>query len=340
MSMKMRWRHIFNKHVIVWGTALTVSYAVVYSGVQHFSYPDVGSQSDVLRYVEIYRGEKSFGHRQYRVLTPYLARAIPDPPASFFNVQRQVTDAWLVKVKFGLVNCAFLAATIAVMFYYLEALRFSSLECMFGMLLFATARPVIQNAGIPMVEVSSYFFEVLPLYAIVTNNPLLLAASFLVGVFAKETTLIVVPLALIFFWSGSLWRTSVLVPGLLAYLGFRFGLQIDPSENYFNFSGGLFSTLSTQLRFVASLNGALEFGSSFGFLWLPAIFGFFRAQMPRWFRSWTVLLLTASVLMAMLLVGGQYPGGRAIFTAFPVVIPCALWGMRRVLPIGANASHP
>lgn len=327
------------RHLVVWGVACTVSYSVVYSGLQGFRYPDVGSQTDVLRYAEIYSGEKSFGHWQYRVLTPYLARIIPDPPESFFNSQREVTFAWLLKVKFGIVNSVFLAATIALMFYYLQALRFSDLESMLGMLIFATARPVVQNSGIPMVEVSSYFFLLLSLYAIVKNQPLLLIVAFSLGVFAKETTFVVLPMAMIFYWSRGLWRASLLVPGVVAYFWFRFGLQPDPKESYFNLSDGWLSNLVEQLRFVTRLNGALEFGSSFNLVWLAAIYGFFRSRMSKWFRMWALGLVACSILMAFVLVGPQYPGGRAIFMAFPVVIPYSLLGVRRVLTQSEKRLH-
>jgi len=215
---------------------VTASYTIVYTGIHSFFEAEPGGNSDTLDYLAMYRGEKvSYVYRASRVAIPLLARILPEPPGWIFDSTRRITDTWIATVKFGIVNFVFLALTGILFFYFLLQLDFSTWESLLGVLLFYTARPVVQNAGVPMLEAAGYFFLLLCVYAILREYYVMLAVAFLVGVFVKETVFLAFPAVLLSEQKHKVRLIFLLLLGFIVYYSFRLYLyHIDARKLYFN----------------------------------------------------------------------------------------------------------
>jgi len=317
--------HYLIKFTVVLIISLTASYAIVYTGIQSFSESEPGGNSDALIYLSMYNLKTVYGHWRYRVLTPFLARALPDLPNSLFNNGRAITDFWIAKAKIGIINFLFLSATGILLFYFLLSFDFSFFESLIGILLFYTARPVVQSAGAPMVEASTYFFLILCFYAIRLNNLPLLTLCSSIGIFAKEATFIIILSAVLFSeLKNKIKAIFLLFPGIAIYLIFRFYIYPDPQETYFNINILIaWSRLYSLIRF----NKVMDLFSSFGLLWIPAIYALINRKGSTQILRWSYLILI--LLGVIFLLGPNL--GYSLFYVFPVIIPLALYGIRYML---------
>ncbi len=302
--------------------SVTASYAIVYTTLQHFSAGSVSGDRDVYHYLAQYRGEPDTGHWRYRVLVPWLARNVPALPEWAFDEGRQVTDIWTAKVRFAAVNAFFLCASGVLLFFFLSRLGFSHREAAGGVFLFFTSRPLIQCGGLPGVEAASYFFLLLCVYALLAQRIGLLAVSFLLGLAAKETTLLAVPAVLLYARRGRLRACLVMLPVVAAYLLIRYSWFPVPDETYFNVL--LWPSVAGRIPRLFSVAKALDVLSAFGLWWVPAGYAFFHPRTPVSLKrgAYAVVLLGLLVVLLMLDLG------RILFLAFPAVIPLALWGVR------------
>ena len=305
--------------------SLTTSYAISYTGIQFFVESEPGGNYDAITYLSMYNSKIVHGHWRYRLLTPSLARVLPDLPSSLFNDSRVITDFWIAKVKFDIINFLFLSTTGILLFYFLLSLDLSFYESLIGILLFYTARPVIQSAGAPMVEASAYFFLILCLYAIRLKNLLLLTLGFSIGLFAKETTFLILPVVFFSELKNRIKAIFLLFPGIAIYLIFRFYIHPDSQENYFHLKYIL--SAGPRLCSLIRFNKAVDLFSSFGLLWIPVIYALINRKGPTQILRWSYLFL---FLLGMIFLLG-FNLGRILFYAFPVVIPLALYGMRSML---------
>ena len=323
--------------VIALTISITVSFAIVYTHVQYFTPANPGGNFDASKYISVYDGKEIEGHWRFRPLTPFLARILPDPPHWLFSKHRDITDLWIAKIKFGAVNLFFLTATGVVLFWFLGAFGLSLFESLVGMLLFYTARPVLQSAGTPTADAAFYCFLLVCLYALYRQNLFLLVAGFSMGIFAKEAMFLVFPALLLSQMKRKTLVCTLLIPSTLAYFFFRFYLYPDSAERYFNLV--YLFRFTQQIFSLVHCNVLLDLFSSFGLLWAFALYALFYSGTPvllkRW--SWLVLLILGMIVF----LGGNF--GRIAFKAFPIVIPLALYGIRALLAQSARhrvPSHP
>ena len=300
---------------------ITASYSIVYSNIENF--PDImsGGNADVQIYLDMYEGKPVEGCECCRVLTPSLAKLLPDFPMSFFSESRNASDKyWMARIKFGVINLCFLIATGVLLFYFLKNYGFNIQESLIGSLMFYSARPVIQQAGDPMVDASAYFFLILCLYAIQREYILMFLIGFFFGLLSKESVFLAL-FALIFSNKKSKLKIVVLtLPLIVAYLFFRHALV--RSECFLEMNYIL--AAKEQLYNLAHLNTTLDLFSSFSLLWIPAIFALLKHQrLPRELYHWA---LSIPILLLIILFF-KLNLGRALFMAFPVVIPLALFGL-------------
>ena len=320
---------VSNLFLVVLILCVTASYTIVYTGIQSFREGEPsGGNSDTLDYLAMYRGEKiSHVYGAPRVAIPLLVRSLPDPPGWIFDSTRRITDTWIATVKFGIVNFVFLALTGILFFYFLLQLDFSTWESLLGILLFYTARPLVQHAGVPMLETAGYFFLLLCVYAILREHYVMLVLTFLVGVFVKETVFLALPALLLSEQKHHKVKLiSLLLPGFIAYYTFRFYLyHIDVRELWFDTK--LTSQAREALFSAAHFNKLLDLFSSFGLLWIPALYALMHAKLPALLRRWSYLI----VIMVAVIFLFRLDLGRILFNTFPVVIPLALYGIRGML---------
>jgi hypothetical protein len=308
-------------------------YSIIYSGLHISTTEVIRIEPDSSAYLEMYNGGRPPPF-EYRVLTPWLARIVPEPPRWLFARGREVSADWIARVRFAVVNMCFLTLTAIALWYFLRTFDFSALESTLGTLLFLDCTPVVQQSGFPMIDPSAYFFMILGFLAVRLDLPLLLMAAVAIGVFAKETTFALVFAALLapIERGRKLLMVSALIPAAASYALIRYIIPVSPG-------GGLFEQWygHTPLAYMRSLfvpDRALDLLSSFGFLWVFAILALVEGEVPKALRRWSWFIVV--ILGTMIMTEPNL--GRELVLAFPVVIPLALFGIRRRLVLSSKQA--
>ena len=273
---------------------------------------------------------------RYRPFTPWLASHVPRPPRAWLEPDRPL-DRQSAHFRFAVVNVLglTLAATgLSLLSLRLLGTRFAGLA---AGLIFLTSYYPLRVATLPMAEAWSYAFLVWALWLLLERRHLALAIVFLLGLTCKETTLLVLPAAVLL---GSTRQQRVgqvlaLLPAALAYVLWRTVLWPPPEP--------LFSVASTRHwlydLFVSGerLGGnAARAGLSFHLFWIPAGMAWWRRRrqttaLVRW--AWLVPgILVLPLLLALV-------PGRVWFFAFPFVIPLAVAGISDWLAERRGASR-
>jgi hypothetical protein len=275
---------------------------------------------DSHNYVDSYYGKEVWGHWRYRILTIELAKLVP---AQVERLLTQATPARRAYIHFAVVNLGFLTLTGLLFFAYCRYLTGNVWLAVLGAVIFLTCRTA-QSASLPLVDASAFFFLLLGMWAILRRAPFLLFMAMLIGVFAKETTLLLWPL----LWLADhiatrqkLLLSALLIPGTFIYLIWRFVLDVDPGDQLFNIKQ--VGDFPKQLHGMLNPNGFIDIVSSFNLFWIPAGVAASHLSYPSILRRWLWLF---PLIMAMIVfLGGSY--GRILFLTFPVIIPLALFGI-------------
>jgi len=315
---------------------LWVSTALVYPPITKYELyePGLGGrEGDVGQYVRMYQGvplQQIARPFRYRVFTPLLARLVPSVPQPLLRYFDVDADK-LVKYHFGIANLLGLTVAGLLMVALCQSLGLTAPEGLLGALLFYTSFPVVNSAGTPMVDAWAYAFLLLGLIAAVRGSLTWLLVASLVGMLAKETTLLLVPAVLLL---GGPLRAMVrkllaLLPGVIVYATFRFVLY-PGGYGHASDTGTAAANLVWRLTHGPYWAWILfEGGTAFGLLWPLAAVG---AWSLRGFGRHPLLRLAwlvPAVLLVPFLIGSNI--GRIWFYAFPALIPLAVTGIRRLL---------
>jgi hypothetical protein len=301
-----------------------------------------GNAGDVGQYVRMEQGAKLDQIARpfrYRIFTPLIARAVPLPPASLLRYFDMSEDK-LVLLRFGLVNWVGLATTGTAMVALSLALGFTLPEGLLAALLFVTALPVVNFDGAPMADAWGHAFLALGLLAALRGSLFGLFVTSLIGMSAKETTVLLLPAVLLLpgTWRQRARCVAALVPGLAGYAFFRLvaypggvGFPADLQTSLEN--------LGWRLQHGPYFMWLLwDGGSAFLALWPLAAIGLWNLRGRRDEPLARLAWLVPAILLVPLVIGSNV--GRIWFYAFPVMIPLALEGLRHTLAPLARASAP
>lgn len=323
-------RRGFREYVVLLILVLSASFTIVYANVQTFDpalSPELG-YSDSIDYIAMYHGEPGSGIRGYRPLVPWLARLVPTIPASFFVPDRKITSEYQVAIKFGLINFIFLVGTCLVLYALLRDFGLSFFIALIGVFLFLTSQTIVRGAGLPMTDVAFFFFFTMAILAMKRQQFWLLLFACTVGVAVKELMLLCIPLVLLMPipWKERLKLLAAIVPAIAVYVIIRLYMPNTlPSDGYL--IARLITYLDDQIRLLLRPNGWINLFWSFGFAWIPAIYSLFAAPLPKLLKRWAWLLPIVAV--GVFLGAGNL--SRSIFTAAPIVVCLAAFGISRML---------
>jgi hypothetical protein len=320
---------------------LGVSISLVYFPVTKYDLLDPatgGREGDVAQYTRMSQGAPLTSipkPYRYRVLTPWLASMVPFlPPAvtQFYDIDASKT----LKFKFGVVNLVGMTLAAWTLHLLCRRLGYSARESLLGSLLFLTSFHVVNYAGLPLVDAWGYFFLVLSVLAMVQDRLWLLCAAMLVGMIEKETTALVVLYALLMPrpWKYRARALMACLPGLVAYAIFRFALY--PTDLGYNYSlaaalgGVLHAFIPNKLWIYIAFDG----GMAFGFVWILALLGWWIHRSEPDHVVARLAPVVPLILLVPFAIGSNI--GRIWFLAFPIVIPLALDGLRRLVPAVAQ----
>jgi hypothetical protein len=313
---------------------LGAAFALIYPPVTKYDLDDPGlggREGDVGLYVRMEQGAPLAAIARpwrYRVLTPWMARAVPPLPhvlGRYFDLSADK----LVKFRFGMVNMLGLALAGVLLVAWGERIGLASYEALLAAFVFFTSFPVVNFGGTPMVDAWAYAFLLLGLLMALRGSVMGVALATLAGLFAKETMVLLAPAILLLPMPGRrrVRLLLAMLPGLAAYGVFRWGF----------FAGGYgqpddpvstFRMLATRFRegpYWAWITW--DGGSAFGPAWLLAFAGLAEARRTPGAPLARLAWLVPVVLVVPFLIGSNI--GRIWFYAFPAVIPLALVGLRR-----------
>jgi hypothetical protein len=320
----------------------SASAAIVYPAITKVQLYDAGfggREGDVGQYVRIYQGAplaqvtRPF---RYRVLGPMVARVVPVPPASllrFFDMNPER----IIQLHFGVANWVALALDGLLLIALSEAFGLSLIEGLLAALLFYTSMIVINFGGTPMAEAWAWTFLLLGLLGAVRGSIAMLLVSSLIGMFAKETTLLLLPAVALLAAPArtTAIRLLALLPGVAAYAIFRFhffpggyGIPDDPLTAFANLADRV--GRSPWYWLWLAFDGA----TAFGLLWPLAALGLRELQGQPAHPLARLTWLAAVVFVIPFWSGTNV--GRIWFYAFPVVIPLAVLGLRAMLRTAAR----
>lgn len=250
----------------------------------------------------------------YRPLTPALVHLLPTS----------------IETGFIVVNLLGIVATGVAFVYYLRAIGFTERLSYFGMGLLLLSPMLVYNVvNVYLVDVLSYLFTVLALYAIVTHNDRLLAVSLVLGVLSKETALIAVPVYLLYRWRLE-GRTTlrraipVVAPAAMTFVAIRLFYGLSSYFSLATIQGGIAAQLTKIQTSVFYLPA--EVASVFGTLWLAGLLGARRTDSD--FLEVAMLVLPLTFLQVLV----AKDTARVLFVGFPLVIPAALVCFQSPLP--------
>lgn len=306
--------------------ALAVATAVVYTDVMTFQPAATASSGypDTQNYLAMYQGDVGRGHHGYRILVPFLAGLVPNPPVGLFS--ERPNPARVIAYKFGVVNLIFLVGAALLLHLLQTGLGLRYLESLLGIVLFLGSVPVVRSAGLPMTDTAFYFFLVLSLLAVQGDRPGWLVAAVGIGVLAKELVLLVLFALLLTHLPVRRkgWHLAALVPGAAIYIGLRLTLEEAGAGAYNILVADPEARLAQSLGHLSTLDGLVDFFIlSFGAAWLPAAWAAFGCRLPPLLKRWAWLV--PIVFVGVLTGGGNL--GRSTFTAFPIVMPLAALGL-------------
>lgn len=239
----------------------------------------------------------------YRIFTPVLAYVIP-----FDHI-----------INFALINLTALFSTAVLFYYYLKKLNFNQIHSFIGVLLFLLSPTIIFSMyDIVLVDFLSFFFFLLAFYAMLCKNSKMYIIALILGVLNKETILFTLPLYFLFKLDDNNLLESLKSTILIAIipLALFFGIRY-----YFGFTS-YFSlvTIKETLLYVIQTNSILiNPYLAFGTLGIVSLYNIKFTKNSFLKKSLYILpFIFAQIFIATDIF-------RALFIAFPIVIPLSLY---------------
>lgn len=263
---------------------------------------------DAQTYVELARApfEAVSAPFTYRILTPLLVYLLPTSAVAGFTI----------------VNLTGIVATTVVFYYYLREFGLSLGVRIAGvamLLLSPMLAYTVINIG--LTDVLGFLFLALCLYAAKTDHHLLFASSLFVGVLARETVLLAVPVYLLYVW----WKgepseiTKVLADTVPAAAAFWYVRLVYGLEGYLTIE----SVMQTISAHMTKLETSLfylpyEIYSVFGTFWLVAVLA--ARRIDDTFLKAGLYVFPLVFLQPLI----ARDIARVLFIGFPIVIPASL----------------
>ena len=241
----------------------------------------------------------------YRIFTPFLVYLLP------FNHL----------VGFTLVNLTALFLTAVLFYYYLKKLDFNNIYSSLGVLFFLLAPTVIYSMyDIALVDYLSFLFFLLAFYAILCKNDKLYFISLILGVLNKETILFTIPLFFLY---------KIEIKGLIKAIKLTILVALIPLilfisiKYYFGFTSYFsLNTIKETLLYDLQIKNIFNLSNpflAFGTLWILGLYALNFVNDSFLKKS---LYLMPFIFLQVLIATDMF---RALFIAFPIIIPISLY---------------
>jgi hypothetical protein len=305
---------------------LSIAFNVTYWAITKYNViNDLSAAGDAESYIKMSRGQYDDIQTRYlrRWLVPSMVRSlrpvlkIPHALEKFYDIE----EYKITNLLFGIINIFFLTLTAFCFFYFCRYLGFGGWESLTASLLFLTSFFVITYYTIPMVDAVASFFVMAGFLAILRGNMFWLSVVFTIGIFAKETTFVLIGIFFLDNWRKAIKFFWVFIPGLITY----HCLSSIVPQNGATFLGNISNTTAL----IASFRSAWKAQSAYSmienfqilmFLWFLFLYALIRywKDIPLFLRKQMPLLVLIFVTPFFVNSGAV---GRVAFYLFPVLIP-------------------
>jgi hypothetical protein len=266
---------------------------------------------------------------RFRIFTPYVARLVPTLPVIIKNTFRIDNDREIL-LRFGFVNTLGMASTAYLLFIFLIKLNYNKYKSLIGSLIYLGCFYSINWTVLPLVDAWAHAFLMLGIVAVYKKWNLALLFTMIVGMFAKETTALVVLTIPMFSRNTKLIRNQFLLalPGLLGYFLFRsvfFNSPIGYSYSFIHIMHHFWQFITIDLIKIRVLTDLFVV---YGPFYLLAYWGLRKVITEKNVTA-RFSLFALIPLLAILTLDVDY--ARIYFYSFPAIIPLIVSGLDNLL---------
>jgi hypothetical protein len=295
---------------------------------------DLSAAGDAEQYIKMSRGDYENVQTRYlrRWLIPSAVSLLRDNikiPAAL-SESYEIEEYKLTNLYFGMINVFFLTLSALFLYHFCRDLNFNDWESFSAGLLFLTSFFVITYYTIPMIDSAASFFIMAGYWAVKQRKLFWLTLIFLIGLFVKETTLVLILVLFLDDWRFALKKSFIFIPGVVLYallssmapkLGATIIGNVTDKSSFFSSIKASFDSLNFY-TFVENFQILM-------FLWFLFIF----ALIYKW-REIPIFLKKQMPLLALILVTpflvNSGAVGRAAFYLFPIMLPVVVLALREV----------
>jgi len=249
----------------------------------------------------------------------------------FLNRYYEDVEKKSAQLSFGIINILFLAGTAFLFFLFIQNLGFSRIEGLLAGMLFLTSFFVITYYTLPLVDSAGCFFVMSCFYALQAQNIFLLTVSFLIGVFAKESTFVIL-LAVFFTVRSFRWKAVfACLPGVVLYSVIAGGRSGEPSG--YNIFEIITAPALLQQNIAAAFSDfswftLIETFQLMSLAWIFFFWGLLRVKKPEFIKRQLWLLFLPFFVPFLI---GESSVNRVAFYIFPVFLTVVILGIKDVL---------
>lgn len=248
----------------------------------------------------------------YRLLTPKLVYLLDQIQTPLFSSSKHNIKKDPIAIQFAFINLFFTMFTSITLYFFLLNFQLEKVFSFLGSLLYLTSYYVITWNYLPLVDASGHFFLILGLLFVVKRRYVSLLICVLIGMWAKETTGLLLIAALLVDYKNKILVISC-IPGMILYVIVRFFIL----ENIPVYEGTLYEYLSMVISKYTSIVYWFDLLIRSFFIFLPiSIFSIYK-NWKNFQNEFKRLLLFVIPIFAQTLVATD--GGRLLFYAFPFV---------------------
>lgn len=318
---------IKNKHLLIWFLSLAVILGPAYTLFDNYHY-DIQANPDIETYIGL--AEFDFDQspvRRYRILVPFAAagvNVILSPVLDRLQPWTFPGPDFSLGISFLLVNTSLIALSGMLLFLLCRHFAISVPGAALGTLSYLTCRWTAYAAGLPLVDSLYLLMIIMVLLAIRMKQDVPLILAILIGPWAKESFILIVPLIFFFYPMKKARLLSWFVlSGALVFL-FRYGFDHVNGFSFFESiqkDVGHFGQVSESVKRLFSFHGLYEILSIaglWGIFFLLLLKREIRSQVHESTPLYFYIFLGIVLVHALL----SYDLARMLYLATPVL---AVW---------------
>lgn len=270
-------------------------------------------------YVQFFRGLKQKGDG---ISVPYTYRPLSPLLASFLPIQNPIYSLIVL-------NQIFLYATMLLVYAIARTLQFDFGSGILSSMLYVASFPVFYFSPLGLVDGVCLFFICLGIYSVISEKFWLFGLSLLLGIYTKESILVLLPFALIYLYQKYCWGKKFYYLSTLSILLIVVNFYII--RNYFAFNTSFYWSIEYDAFLANLFRKGTNIGSllSFGIVGVVSTI-FIFSNLKKLKNEYLYLLpWIAGFLSSMGLYGYAYfsafADGRFIWYIYPFAIPLTLF---------------